>query len=532
MVSQFLKNLSENERIDLINQLYEIQKGNCFICDEPIDLELQKDSIDIDHVVPLNMKGTDEKCNLALTHSSCNRSKQDSNLHIARILALFKKIQEIAEDKERGADLGDILKYFNGGKHDLAIKIDDDVLRFSLGESNKLYHTQIYIDHLSKMKYCFIELPLEYIHHDSKLNPRSIGSNLSKLLKEFYQKRPQLHITLGWLNSKTGKVNIFDGQHKASAQILLGVKKIPVRIFIDPDLDVLLTANTNAGTTLRQVAFDKSIQRRMGFSLMLDRINRYRKDKNLDPEDENFSELDLVNYFKGEGKEFKSYIGGWIRDSITHHPDNKLREYIEFGGRSAEKPLSYSTIDKTFYSHFISKDLLSTKFNYKAEIGENPRELEIDQIVKLMNIITDELFIDKYDTEIGSSRVEKKIQNDESIPSGHLIAYRMAKEEVIYNWLLLIKQVLLSYFITTGKPVSGDNLFQNKIPDTAWTNISNFIKNLISLPVWLNNSFSSTVFGVKQSMNFWDIIFKTGKTPDEVPILGEPINLIEMLKPR
>ena len=45
------------------------------------------------------------------------------------------------------------------------------------------------------------------------------------------------------------KVMVFDGQHKAAAQVLLGVKKLPLRIFLNPDLDILLTTNTNAGTS-------------------------------------------------------------------------------------------------------------------------------------------------------------------------------------------------------------------------------------------------------------------------------------------
>ena len=37
----------------------------------------------------------------------------------------------------------------------------------------------------------------------------------------------------------------------------------------NPDAELLLTANTNAGTTLRQVAFDKSVQRQPDSSILL-----------------------------------------------------------------------------------------------------------------------------------------------------------------------------------------------------------------------------------------------------------------------
>lgn len=139
-------------------------------------------------------------------------------------------------------------------------------------------------------------------------------------------------------------MKVFDGQHKAAAQVLLGVDAIPVRVFLDPDPDLLLETNTRAGTTLRQVAFDKSVQRRLGRSLFLDRVERYRHELGRPAEDEGFSEADLVKHFKGESREVKRYAIDAVRAAITHHQDNRLVPFVEFGGKSTEKPLSYSTI--------------------------------------------------------------------------------------------------------------------------------------------------------------------------------------------
>lgn len=181
-----------------------------------------------------------------------------------------------------------------------------------------------------------------------------------------------MHITLGWIdtslsNSNKVKVQVFDGQHKAAAQILLGVATLPVRVFIDPDTDRLLTANTHAGTTLRQVAFDKSVQRSLGSSLLADRMDRYRSDRNILEDDDSFSEQDLVNHFRGESREMKRYVLDWVRNSITTHSDNKLRDYIDYGGRGTEMPLSYSTVEKTFYSFFVYGNWL----RYVRQIVQN-----------------------------------------------------------------------------------------------------------------------------------------------------------------
>lgn len=534
MPSLYLSRLSVPERQELIKKLYEIQNGKCFICEEKIDLSLHKDMIDIDHIIPIKMNGPDNPSNFALTHSSCNRSKQDSDLNVSKILVKFENIKQSIIEQERGVNLGDILRLYNGAKHSIKLKIEENnIIKFSFPEinNNKIFEASIFHDKLSNFSYFFAVIPIEYLHHDDKINPRPIGLNISKLIKEFYLKRPQLHVSLGWVdtNENEVKIKIFDGQHKAAAQILLGTRELPVRVFINPDIDVLLTTNTNAGTLLKQVAFDKSVQRHLGSALYIDRVEKYMRDHNLNEDDFNFSEKDLVTYFHGELREMKRYILDSVRNSITHNPDNKLKDYIDFGGRGKEKPLSYSTIEKTFYSFLIYQEVLETPINYLLEEGENPRDLEKQQIVELMNIIAEEIYIGKYDADIGTNQIENKIQKGENIPPLHLIAFRMSKEEIIYNWLKYIEQIIKNYFIMQGKPINEQRLFQYKFPEPLWDKIRIFIKNLSQLPIWINKELSNTVFGGKQNNDFWQTIFETGKSPQGIQVLSEPINLMKMI---
>jgi hypothetical protein len=533
MSSLFLARQKPEDRYELINKLHSAQKGHCFICEESIDLKVHKNSIEIDHVVPLTVGGKDDPSNFALAHASCNRSKQASDLEVARILHRFTRLKKKLEEENRSPNLGDLLKESGGGSHKLSFKLDANTVTYSLSElgDNSLYTVPVYEDELSGFRYFFARMPIQYLAHDDHINPRSIGANISKLVEEFHQKRPQLHVALAWVRSPAGHsaLHVFDGQHKAAAQIMLGARALPVRVFIDPDADTLITTNTNAGTTLKQVAFDKSVQRHLGSSLYQDRVQRFQKETGRADDDLRFSERDLVNHFKGQSREIKRFILDALRNGVTSDPENKLMDFIDLGGRGKERPLSYSTIEKTFYSFFVYQEVLETSLNYRMEEGENPRDLERRQILRLMNIIAQEIYVDKFDPEIGTDKIENQIQKGKEYPFDHLRSFRMSKEEIVYNWLSYVGQVARQYFIMLGKPDPQARLFQYPFPEQVWDNITKFLRSLITLPLWVNRDFSETVFGGKQNNSFWKTVFETGNTPQGMPVLAQPLNLIQMI---
>ena len=85
MPSLFLSRISPQEREKLIGTLMNTQSGNCFICGGQIDLTLHSTSIDIDHIEPISNGGKDGPENFAVTHESCNRSKQASDLRVRHL---------------------------------------------------------------------------------------------------------------------------------------------------------------------------------------------------------------------------------------------------------------------------------------------------------------------------------------------------------------------------------------------------------------------------------------------------------------
>lgn len=536
--SIYLSRLNTDQRKALIERLWNIQGGKCFISGKEIDLTLHEGELDIDHVIPLTNGGKDDESNFALTFSSANRSKQGADLNLARINWSFRELSEkLQHEENRNPNLADILQKYARGSYELVYKIENDTISFTFSKIGDvtIHKLPIYTDSRGNVRYFFTLAPIEYIMHDKEINPRTIGSNVSKLIAEFYKGNPQLHISLGYIdNISEGRssIKLFDGQHKAAAQILLGTRYIPVRVFIDPDKEMIRKTNFNAGTTLRQVAFDKSVQRHLGSKIYRDRVERYQKETSREPDDFAFSEKVLINFFKGESKEMKRYIIDSVKDSITYDENNRLREYIDMGGRGKEKPLSYSSIEKTFYSFFIHQEALETNIDYKLEEGKNPREIEKAQIIRLMNIIADTILINKFDFDIGTYRIENKIQQGESVNWDHVVGYRMMKEEILYVWLKYILNIITMFNAQMGKLTYGrTDFFQEEFPEQLWRNIENFIKNLSNLPLWKSEEFSLTLFGGKQTYNFWQKVFSTGMSPQGESVLPTPIDITTMIIP-
>jgi hypothetical protein len=152
-----------------------------------------------------------------------------------------------------------------------------------------------------------------------------------------------------------------------------------------------------------------------------------------------------------------------INNVAIHHPQNRLKAHVEFSERAKEKTLSYSTIEKTFFSTFIRKDPLFTPMNLRLKIGENPREKQ--QLVELMNIIAEEIFEGQYDFDLGTDKIEEKIRKGENIPDGHLRATRISREEVVYGWLRYVHNLIKRYYLA-WPPESNSR--EHRCPDTSF----------------------------------------------------------------
>jgi len=430
--------------------------------------------------------------------------------------------------------LHDVLASVGGESRQLKIKISNNEAHYSFADFSdpSIRRASLFTDPKSKMRYFFGVFPIQYLHHDDRINPRTIGGSLKGLIEEFYAGRPQLHVALAWWApnaSDEGPLKVFDGQHKAAAQILLGVTELPIRVFVQPDLKILLQANTNAGDTLKQVAFDMAVKRHLGNALYRERLIEYRHAKSLSEDDESFSERDLVSHFKGSRRETQKYVLDALRNSISIDPDNRMMDYVEMAGKGIERPISYSAIEKTFFSTFLYLKPLDVPLNHLDDQGKNPRFLERHQLVQLMNLFAEEFLIGYWEAESAISRIEYRVQQNQPISEKHLAAHRLTREEIMHAVLEYVALVIKNFYAYTGEHLDPERLMQVQHPDALWSRLRIFLKNVRGLPCWIDRNLSGTVFGSKQSKDYWMSIFKTGVAAGGTKVLTEPIAIQKMI---
>ena len=176
MSSLVLNRQTSDERRALIETMHQTQNGHCFICEKTLDLQLHKDEFDVDHVIPLKTGGKGDPSNFALTHDSCNRSRQATNLEVGRLLQRLAALNEALEPDNRSPNLGDILTQAGGGQAELSAKLVGDHIQFTLSAvgDQAIYTVPVYLDELSGFHYFFVKLPIQYLRHDDRMSPRAI----------------------------------------------------------------------------------------------------------------------------------------------------------------------------------------------------------------------------------------------------------------------------------------------------------------------------------------------------------------------
>jgi hypothetical protein len=324
-ISKALRNkLPEKERADAEKTLLDKAKGLCALCSRPLGTD--SDLITADHRIA---GGKNTLSNLYLAHRSCNSSRGDIDFDRARPLVEFKVFSE-----EIGAVTFDqvIERYIHHGKKQISFSEKGDVLTISL--ASKKTSLPLYTDPATGNKYCFGEIPVEYVLNDREVQPRLIiYPHVRRLALDFYERpvHEPSNCRLVTIKNDVAELRQFDGQHKTTAQVLMGRTSVPMKIYLNPEIAMLQALVVKIQQEIKKQPLTRSdTLAKLGdvFKSLLDSyvekhglrtekgfVEAQPKDKRTDVRKLYFNELARIAYFDEDNE-----LRDWVKPGATHAP--------------------------------------------------------------------------------------------------------------------------------------------------------------------------------------------------------------------
>jgi hypothetical protein len=361
----------------------------------------------------------------------------------------------------------------------------DDVLAFKVKQFGKpvkvgLQHngstvTLTYFDETSQelavhkdpatgWKFFYTHVPTHSLANDAELQPRPIEVGRLWLLYNHLRSNAQLAASVARIDDE--RILLFDGQHKAAAQIWLGRRAVECKVYLDADARALKETNLTAHEKLRQMPFYTSTLMRKYGDLFGEDWQEYVSTPGVK------SETGFVDFLMSKGKkraeankELRFAIYKDVLESVD--PANRLKEYIEEENRARENPLSTNLVQKTFFHEFITPPPLNVEFespnDYRAEERRN--------LVKLLNMIVQESLDGKW--------------NPEANDAGHKKASRIYLSGAVRGWVPMLKDAV-AQVLRLFDSDQRERILLRSISEDEFTLIHGRTERLFSHKVWLD----------------------------------------------
>jgi hypothetical protein len=255
---------------------------------------------------------------------------------------------------------------------------------------------------------------------------------------------------------------LFDGQHKAAAQIWCGRKEVECKIYINPNEVALKEANVAAHTTLRQMSLYTSIAIRRLSDIFGDYWEEFEKLGGQKSE-----EL-FVHFLEGKGKKKVEAIGmikAAIYDAILQSPENRFAKYVSKETRATDMPITVFTLQRSILANFV----VSPPLKEDLEIVDVWRDNERKNVIKLMNILAEETLDGRW--------------NPKSNDSHHRKAERIYRAGCVRAWSKMFRD-LIAAILSLWDEDKKERMFFEDIPDTKWNDIRAKIRRFFSHKIW------------------------------------------------
>jgi hypothetical protein len=430
----------------------------CFINGHPIESE---DDLHFDHIRPIASGGPTELENIAPVCSRHNLQKRTMSLSEYRdylsLSAFFddgspKYLDDVMASK--GLNFGQSLEFE-------IVPCDDSIILYFNGRKQavSLYHCPT-----THWRYFYALIPVPYLKNDKELQPRPLRQKSLWGLYRHFQRNTQLSPSICRLEHD-GNLFLFDGQHKAAAQIWNGRGVVECKVYLEPIAKKLKETNLEAHEAYRQMAFYSAELMQKYADIFGEDWSDYAQLEGRKSE-KGFVDF-LIEFKKMTAAKAKGEVERAVHWRILDDSENKLSNFISDKSRARRQPLTYNRVKKTVFRDFLSPIPSSAEFESEQDL----RSTEERNLVRLMNIIAEECLIDRWAPERADAIHER--------------TERFFSAGAIRAWSRILRDVLFAHLqLYRISPDEVNRVLYRKLENENFTWIRRFVRQIFSHPAW------------------------------------------------
>ncbi len=313
-------------------------------------------------------------------------------------------------------------------------------------------------------KYFYSVIPVRFIHNDIELQPRPL--EIKRLWELYRHLIVNTQLTPSICRLVDSRIYLFDGQHKAAAQIWAGRSELECKIYINPVIKVLKETNLVAHDKLRQMPFFTSVLINKWASIFTEEWQEYLELKG------NKTEAGFVSFLVAKGKkktEAVHMIQSNIYDSILEDSSNRIKNYLAEYGSGAKNPLTVFRLKQSILKRFIANQPLTIDI----EESDRLREVERKNLIRLLNIITGFTLDGAW--------------NPEEENETHGVVERIYLNGSFKSWTAVLRDVISTILELYDENERREILLRDISPE-KWVLIENSIETLFSHRAWYDES--------------------------------------------
>lgn len=356
-------------------EILRTQGNRCFIDNHPLDPD---GDVEFDHIQPFSRAGESEVANIGAVCKRHNRDKRSLTLSEYRDRLAIRGFFDGAK-KRRLDDLLEEKLGPRGYGQPLEVEIADGVAKLYFEGGAAV--TPLATCPSTGEEYFFAMMPMANIHNDTELQPRALEEkrvwNLYRHLLRHTQLAPAVCRLVG------SDVLLFDGQHKAAAQVWAGRDLLDCKVYLEPDIRRIKETNLAAHDQLRQMPFYTSTLIEKFAALASEDWEAFIEKSQSKTEDA------FVDFLRSRSDltraEALKRLRSMVYSDIIEHPDNRMRDYIAEENKSRKNPITMSRLQKTFLREFVADPPLHDEFETKAHF----RAEEKENVVKFFNVVVE-----------------------------------------------------------------------------------------------------------------------------------------------